>query len=299
MNIDEIKAKAAELKPLTELKSPEEIKAAAEYSVRGFKAVLFGEKAFRSDLVIFIVAAAVACLLPADSEWRVADLVVKVEPFAVGVNCQIDGRNVPKPGNATLSPGRHVVEYSREDYKPQTIEFEVSLAARTVPRADDAKWQPTAALAALEKALASAATAKSSEDWDAVLKLVNQADVLARDNMRKRDELRDKAERARREGDSRAKVAGILAEAQMCYENQNNRDVVVQYSNARDNGHILDDNETYMLEDAFNQLNIYYDRHLKEWRLNDRLGRKNTRSLEAIQNDKSELLRLYMNAKRK
>ncbi len=64
MNIDEIKAKAAELKPLTELKSPEEIKAAAEYSVRGFKAVLFGEKAFRSDLVIFIVAAAVACLLP-------------------------------------------------------------------------------------------------------------------------------------------------------------------------------------------------------------------------------------------
>lgn len=64
MNIEEIKAKAAELKPLTELKSPEEIKAATEYSVRGFKAVLFGEKAFRSDLVIFIAATAVACALP-------------------------------------------------------------------------------------------------------------------------------------------------------------------------------------------------------------------------------------------
>ena len=64
MKIDELKAKAAELKPLTELKSPDEIKAATEYSVRGIKAVLFGEKAFRSDLVIFIVAATVACVLP-------------------------------------------------------------------------------------------------------------------------------------------------------------------------------------------------------------------------------------------
>ena len=64
MNIEEIKAKAAELKPLTELKSPEEIKAATEYSVRGFKAVLFGEKAFRSDLVIFIAATTVACVIP-------------------------------------------------------------------------------------------------------------------------------------------------------------------------------------------------------------------------------------------
>ena len=68
MKFDEIKAKAAataaELKPLTELKSPEEIKAATEYSVRGFKAVLFGEKAFRSDLVIFIASATVACILP-------------------------------------------------------------------------------------------------------------------------------------------------------------------------------------------------------------------------------------------
>ena len=64
MKIDELKAKAAKLKPLTELKSPDEIKAATEYSVRGIKAVLFGEKAFRSDLVIFIVAATVACVLP-------------------------------------------------------------------------------------------------------------------------------------------------------------------------------------------------------------------------------------------
>lgn len=64
MKIDELKAKAAELKPLTELKSPDEIKAATEYSVRGIKAVLFGEKAFRSDLVIFIAAATVACVLP-------------------------------------------------------------------------------------------------------------------------------------------------------------------------------------------------------------------------------------------
>lgn len=64
MKIDELKAKAAELKPLTELKTPDEIKAATEYSVRGIKAVLFGEKAFRSDLVIFIAAATVACILP-------------------------------------------------------------------------------------------------------------------------------------------------------------------------------------------------------------------------------------------
>ena len=35
--------------------APEELKAATEHSVRGFRAVLFGEKAFRTDLVVFIV----------------------------------------------------------------------------------------------------------------------------------------------------------------------------------------------------------------------------------------------------
>ena len=64
MNKDEIKARAAELKTLAKLKSPDEIKAATEYSVRGFKAVLFGEKAFRTDLVIFIAASVVALALP-------------------------------------------------------------------------------------------------------------------------------------------------------------------------------------------------------------------------------------------
>ena len=60
----ELKDKAAELKPIIELKSPEEIKAATEYSVRGFRAVLFGEKAFRTDLVVFVLASLVAFVLP-------------------------------------------------------------------------------------------------------------------------------------------------------------------------------------------------------------------------------------------
>ena len=53
-----------EIKVLAELKSPEELKAAAEYSVRGFRAVLFGEKAFRTDIAIFIVSSIVAFILP-------------------------------------------------------------------------------------------------------------------------------------------------------------------------------------------------------------------------------------------
>ena len=75
MDKDEFKAKIAELarkanelkaeiRTLGELKSPQELKDAAEYSARGFKAVLFGEKAFRTDIVIFAISVIVAVLLP-------------------------------------------------------------------------------------------------------------------------------------------------------------------------------------------------------------------------------------------
>ncbi len=46
------------------LKTPEELVKATEQSVRGFRAVLFGEKAFRTDLVVFFVSTAIACALP-------------------------------------------------------------------------------------------------------------------------------------------------------------------------------------------------------------------------------------------
>lgn len=52
------------LKAMTELKTPDELRAAAEHSMRGFLAVLFTEKAFRTDLVVFIVCVAVAALIP-------------------------------------------------------------------------------------------------------------------------------------------------------------------------------------------------------------------------------------------
>jgi len=75
MDKDELRAKIAELaakandlkteiRTLSELKSPQELKDAAEYSARGFRAVLFGEKAFRTDIVIFVLTSLVAFLLP-------------------------------------------------------------------------------------------------------------------------------------------------------------------------------------------------------------------------------------------
>lgn len=75
MDREELKAKIAELankvnelkaeiKVLGELKSPQELKDAVEYSARGFRAVLFGEKAFRTDIVVFVVSAIVAFCLP-------------------------------------------------------------------------------------------------------------------------------------------------------------------------------------------------------------------------------------------
>lgn len=42
------------------LKSPEELVKATEYSMRGFSAVLFGEKAFRTDIVVFALCTAAA-----------------------------------------------------------------------------------------------------------------------------------------------------------------------------------------------------------------------------------------------
>ena len=75
MDREELKAKIAELaskanelkdeiRVLGELKSPQELKDAAEYSARGFRAVLFGEKAFRTDIVVFAISAIVAFVLP-------------------------------------------------------------------------------------------------------------------------------------------------------------------------------------------------------------------------------------------
>ncbi len=54
----------AEIKTLSELKSPQELKDAAEYSARGFRAVLFGEKAFRTDIVVFVASVVVALVIP-------------------------------------------------------------------------------------------------------------------------------------------------------------------------------------------------------------------------------------------
>jgi diacylglycerol kinase (ATP) len=62
--VDDLMQKVSELKGAVELKSPEEIRKATEYSVRGFRAVLFGEKAFRTDLVVFAICTVVACVLP-------------------------------------------------------------------------------------------------------------------------------------------------------------------------------------------------------------------------------------------
>ena len=60
----ELMQKAEALKNAMAIKSPEELQKATECSVRGFRAVLFGEKAFRTDLLVFVAATIVAFLLP-------------------------------------------------------------------------------------------------------------------------------------------------------------------------------------------------------------------------------------------
>ena len=59
INKEDLLQKAAEIKAAIEIKSPEELRKAAEYSMRGVRAVLFGEKAFRTDLVVFTLCAIV------------------------------------------------------------------------------------------------------------------------------------------------------------------------------------------------------------------------------------------------
>lgn len=46
------------------LKNPKELRAAARHSADGFLAVLFGEKAFRTDLVVFAACVLVVALIP-------------------------------------------------------------------------------------------------------------------------------------------------------------------------------------------------------------------------------------------
>ena len=64
-----------DIKTLSELKTPAEIRVAAEHSMRGFMSVLFGEKAFRTDLVVFVVCVVVAFAVPGLTSCERAFLV--------------------------------------------------------------------------------------------------------------------------------------------------------------------------------------------------------------------------------
>lgn len=56
-NLDELKQKMR-------LKSPTELKTAARYSLRGLLAVVMGESAFRTDIVVFVVSVLVVFAIP-------------------------------------------------------------------------------------------------------------------------------------------------------------------------------------------------------------------------------------------
>lgn len=64
-----------DLKPKLALKNPDELKAALEHSTNGFLTVLFGEKAFRTELVVFAVCALAAALIP-NLSWCERSLLV-------------------------------------------------------------------------------------------------------------------------------------------------------------------------------------------------------------------------------
>lgn len=61
--IEDLRKRLDDLRSMVELRSPKDLVSATENSVRGFRAVLFGEKAFRTDLVVFVVCTVIAAML--------------------------------------------------------------------------------------------------------------------------------------------------------------------------------------------------------------------------------------------
>ena len=61
--VEDLMKKLDDLRSMVELRSPKDLVSATENSVRGFRAVLFGEKAFRTDLVVFVITTAIAAAL--------------------------------------------------------------------------------------------------------------------------------------------------------------------------------------------------------------------------------------------
>lgn len=61
--VEDLVKKLDDLRSMVELRSPKDLVSATENSVRGFRAVLFGEKAFRTDLVVFVITTAIAAAL--------------------------------------------------------------------------------------------------------------------------------------------------------------------------------------------------------------------------------------------
>ena len=63
-SIPDVRSRGKPIVSKIDIRGPEEIKQAMEQSMHGFFAVLLAEKAFRTDIVVFVICVCIAAVLP-------------------------------------------------------------------------------------------------------------------------------------------------------------------------------------------------------------------------------------------
>jgi len=160
----------------------------ARIAVAGYEFVMLPQEASEFDGTTFVVTSERLVPLP---------VRVTVPALASGVACRVDGVEVDEV--TELRPGSHEVVYSKPDFLPQKISFQVEVATPTVLPAP-AKMEPTGAfsgLAAALKAFNSGAVDAAKQLADGIGAVEDPKRRRELEDLRRAIELRKKLEEER------------------------------------------------------------------------------------------------------
>jgi len=168
-------------------------------------------------------------------------VTVSIPPVPAGVECTIDGVGVSGTTLA-LSPGRHVCGYSREDFKPQEKEFDVTAGgAGSIPAPDD-EWQKTEGLVNLE----AAESAFRAGDWKKANGLLERSDVRSSANISRRQKLKDAL-------DSQGEIESLTDDAELAYRANDYEMFIRKIAEIKSKGGVLSDEQMRNMENAYGE----------------------------------------------
>ena len=155
------------------------------------------------------------------------------------MTCLVDGR--PFAAGLTLKVGKHECEYKKADFEPQQSKFTVVPSSEVIlPK--QGEWKPTAAL----KALKNAEEAVNAKEWSAAADYLKKADVVSKENRKKRDDL---------DGIVKSKIGvyNLIRLAIDFYDQTDYYECVSNYYAAAQSGYELSADDVVRVESAYQE----------------------------------------------